>query len=60
MLTTWNGVVAEYAATACGDTPFKLADRAGTDDYGVEIEFLVEFFLPLLAQIGRAQDAEAV
>ena len=52
-------VVAKDAARTGGDAPFKLADRAGTDDDGVEVEFLVEFLLPLLAQIGRAQDAEA-
>src|ERR1019366_2134238 len=46
------------AARAGGDATFKLADCAGTDDDGVEVEFLVEFLLPLLAKIGRTQDAE--
>ena len=51
-------VVAKDAARTGGDAPFKLADCAGTDDYGVEVEFLVEFLLPLLTKIGRTQDAE--
>jgi hypothetical protein len=51
-------IVAEDAARTGRDAPFKLADCAGTDDDGVEVEFLAEFLLPLLAQIGRAENAE--
>ena len=53
-----DGVVAEDAARARGDAAFKLADRAGTDDDGIEAEFLAQLLLPLFAEVRRAEDAE--
>ena len=37
----------------------KLIDGAGADDHRFEVELLGEFLLPLLAQVRRAQHAEA-
>ena len=53
-----DGVVAKDAARASGDAAFKLADRAGTDDDGIEAEFLAQLLLPLFAEVRRAEDAE--
>ena len=53
-------VVAEDAARAGGDAAFKLADRAGTDDDGVQTEFLAQLLLPLFAKVGRAEHAEGL
>jgi hypothetical protein len=54
-----DGVMAEDAATAGRDAALKLVDRSRTDEHGIEIEFLIEFLLPLFAEVGRAKDAEA-
>jgi hypothetical protein len=53
-----DGVVAKDTARASGDAAFKLADRAGADDDGVQAEFLAQLLLPLFAKVGRAENAE--
>jgi len=47
-------------AVVSGLLPFELADGAGADDDGFEVEFFGQLFLPLLAEVGRAEDAEAL
>ena len=45
-------------AVRAGLAAVELADRSGADHDRFQVEFLGQFLLPLLAQIGRAQDAE--
>ena len=54
-----EGVVIEEADVGVGDIAFELGDGAGADDGGVEAEAVPELGLPLRAEIGRAEDAEA-
>ncbi len=50
-------VMAVNAAAAMRYSPFKLVHRAGADYRRIEAELLTEFFLPLLAQVRRADHA---
>src|SRR5437773_4378007 len=52
-------VVAVNAAAPLRYSPLKLVHRAGADDHRVEAELFAEFLLPLLAKVGRAEDAKA-
>ncbi len=47
-------------AVVAGLLALELADGAGADDDGVQVELLGQLFLPLLAEVGRAEDAEAL
>src|ERR1022692_2343182 len=55
-----NRIVAINAACALGDAAFEMVDGAGADDHRVEIEFFLEFLLPLFAKIGWAKHAETL
>lgn len=54
-----DGIVLVDAVVA-GPLALELVDGARADDDGVQVEFFAELLLPLLAEVGRAEDAEAL
>ena len=54
------GEISEYALVTGWQLSFELAYRAGADNHWVDMEFLSHLPLPLVAEIGRTKDADAL
>src|SRR5438105_2482502 len=53
-------VVSVHAQVSARKVAFEPRQRAGTDNFGVNVELGFQFLLPLVTQMGRANDAKSL